>query len=99
MLVYSFIKDLSTDPMAIRTSYARNAVKSAVMRGIEEYGDDFEIAIEPSAEGRGAGATFDSTSDEYTGWYRRTDEQGEPVGYDYATGEWSDGYSSPEEDR
>ena len=99
LLMYSFIKDLSTDPMAIRTSYARNAVKSAVMRGIEEYGDDFEIAVEPAAEGRGAGAAFDSTSDEYTGWYRRTDEQGDPVGYDYETGEWSDGYGSAEDGR
>ncbi|WP_083279305.1 BCCT family transporter [Corynebacterium sp. HMSC05C01] len=98
LLMYSFIKDLSTDPIAIRNSYARNAVKSAVIRGIEEYGDDFEIVVEPSAAGEGAGAEFDSTSDEYTDWYRRTDEEGTPVGYDYETGEWSDGYQPEEED-
>ena len=97
LLMYSFIKDLSTDPIAIRNSYARNAVKSAVIRGIEEYGDDFEIVVEPSAAGEGAGAEFDSTSNEYTDWYRRTDEEGTPVGYDYETGEWSDGYQAEDE--
>ena len=98
LLMYSFIKDLSTDPMAIRNSYARNAVKSAVIRGIEEYGDDFEIVVEPSAAGEGAGAEFDSTSNEYTDWYRRTDEEGTPVGYDYETGTWADGYEAEDSD-
>ena len=45
----------------------------------------------------GAGATFDSTADDLTEWYRRTDEEGKPVGYDYKTGEWSDGYSADQD--
>ena len=92
ILMYSFTRDLSTDPMAIRSSYARNAMKSAVIRGLEEYGDDFKIAVEHAPEGEGAGAAFDSTSEDVTAWYRRTDEEGRPVGYDYETGTWSDGY-------
>ncbi len=97
VLMYSFVRDLSTDPIAIRNSYARNAVKSAVIRGLEEYGDDFELAVEPAEDGMGAGATFDSTADDLTEWYRRTDEEGKPVGYDYETGEWSDGYSADQD--
>ncbi len=93
-LMVSFIKDLRTDPMAIRRTYAATAVRDAVVRGLEEYGDDFEIAVEPTDAGRGVGAAtdVDSTSEELTGWYRRTNEEGEPVGYDYATGEWADGW-------
>lgn len=98
VLMYSFVRDLSTDPIAIRNAYARNAMKSAVIRGLEEYGDDFELAVEPAEEGMGAGATFDSTADDLTEWYRRTDEEGKPVGYDYKTGEWSDGYTPKEEE-
>ena len=30
--------------------------------------------------------------EDYTGWYQRTDEHGEPVGYDFETGEWADGW-------
>ena len=43
-------------------------------------------------EGRGAGADFDSTSERYTEWYQRTDEDGDNVDYDFGTGEWADGY-------
>ena len=31
-----------------------------------------------------AGADFDSSAPEVTEWYRRTDEDGRPVAYDYA---------------
>ena len=34
-----------------------------------------------------------------TAWYRRTDEEGRPVGYDYETGTWSDGYRDGEQDQ
>src|SRR5699024_5646084 len=43
-------------------------------------------------EGRGAGADFDSTSERYTEWYQRTDEDGDNVDYDFDTGKWADGY-------
>lgn len=90
-LVVAFIKDLSTDPAALRRSYGAAAVKNAVYRGLAEYGDDFELAVRRSEKGMGAGAAFDSTSEDYTQWYRRTDEEGRDVGYDYTSGEWGDG--------
>ncbi|CAM3914158.1 BCCT family transporter [Corynebacterium frankenforstense] len=90
-LVVAFIKDLSTDPAALRRSYGDAAVKNAVYRGLAEYGDDFELAVRRSEKGMGAGAAFDSTSEDYTQWYRRTDEEGRDVGFDYTSGEWGDG--------
>ena len=63
----------------IRRTYARTAVENAVVRGLEEHGDDFEISVASAPEGRGAGADFDSTAENVTEWYRRTDEDGEPI--------------------
>lgn len=73
-LLVAFVKDLATDPAALRTTYATTAVKEAVVRGLEEYGDDFEIAVERAPEGNGVGAAsgVDSTSAELTDWYRNT---------------------------
>ena len=102
-MAIAFIKDLSTDPAAIRHTYAKAAISNAVIRGLEEHGDDFELAIEPAEEGRGAGSSFDSTADHITDWYQRTDEEGNEVDYDYSTGTWADGWqpestTSPSED-
>ena len=36
------------------------------------------------------GSDFESTADEYTDWYARTDEDGNAVGYDYQSGEYVD---------
>ncbi|AIT61614.1 BCCT family transporter [Corynebacterium doosanense] len=98
-MMVAFIKDLSTDPVAIRRSYARTAIDNAVVRGLEEHGDDFELAVAQAPEGRGAGADYDSTASEVTDWYRRTDEHGNVVGYDYNTDTWSDGWSDPAADK
>ena len=38
------------------------------------------------------GADFDSSAPEVTDWYRRTDEDGNPVAYDYETGEFTDSH-------
>lgn len=95
-MMVSFIKDLSTDPIAIRRTYARTAVENAVVRGLEEHGDDFELTISQAPEGRGAGEKFDSTDESLTDWYQRTDEEGRKVDYDYRTGEWADGYVDEE---
>ncbi|HZK31475.1 MAG TPA: BCCT family transporter [Corynebacterium sp.] len=92
-MMVAFLRDLSTDPAAIRRTYARTAVENAVVRGLEKHGDDFELHVTESPDGRGAGADFDSTADHVTGWYRRTDEEGNVVGYNYETGEWSDGWT------
>ncbi len=91
-MMVAFIKDLRSDPMFIRRAYARAAVENAVVRGIEEHGDEFELSVEHAAEGRGAGSDFDSAADRYTEWYQRTDEDGAEVDYDFETDTWSDGY-------
>ncbi|MGM7671167.1 BCCT family transporter [Microbacterium sp. A93] len=93
LMVVAFLKDLSTDPDAIRGDYARTAISNAVRRGIEEHGDDFELSVREAPEGRGAGAEFDSTAEQVTEWYRRTDERGQPVDYDYGTGTYADGWT------
>ncbi|PQM75294.1 choline transporter [Corynebacterium sp. J010B-136] len=92
VMMVAFVKDLRSDPMFIRRTYAQTAVANAVIRGLEEHGDDFELTVRPAEEGRGAGADFDSTSERYTEWYQRTDEDGDNVDYDFDTGEWADGY-------
>ena len=79
LMMVSFLRDLRTDPAFIRRTYARTAVENAVVRGLEEHGDDFEISVASAPEGRGAGADFDSTAENVTEWYRRTDEDGEPI--------------------
>ncbi|GAB3594995.1 Glycine betaine transporter BetP [Corynebacterium faecale] len=93
LMTVAFLRDLTTDPAAIRRSYATAAVRNAVVRGLEEHGDDFELAVAASPEGKGAGAGFDSTADRVTGWYQRTDEDGNNIDYDYTTGEWEDGWT------
>ena len=93
LMAVAFLKDLRTDPAAIRNDYAESAVQNAVRRGIEEHGDDFELAVQQAPEGRGAGADFDSTAEEVTEWYQRTDEEGQPVDYDYETGTYADGWT------
>lgn len=92
VMMVAFVKDLRSDPMFIRRTYAQTAVANAVIRGLEEHGDDFELTVRSAEEGRGAGADFDSTSERYTEWYQRTDEDGDNVDYDFGTGEWADGY-------
>ena len=76
--------------MCIRDRYERAALPKAVRHGIEDHGDDFTLAVEPVPTGSqyAVGAEFDSTAAEVTDWYRRTDEDGNPVDYDYATGEY-----------
>ena len=60
--------------------------------GIEDHGDDFTLAVEPVDAGSpyAVGGDFDSTAAEVTDWYRRTDEDGNHVPYDYETGEFLD---------
>lgn len=88
VMMISFAKDLRSDPMMIRTWYARSAVDHAVREGVRRHGDDFEFAVVPSEKGRGAGAEFDSHADDVTAWYQRRDEEGDPVDYDYEQGQY-----------
>lgn len=97
-LAVAFVKDLRTDPAAIRRDYAKNAIRNAVVKGMTEHGDDFELSIARTDRDAGAGAHFDSTSDKVTDWYRRTDEDGNDVGYDYDSGKWADGWTPDSDD-
>lgn len=92
LIIIAWFRELRTDPYTLRHHYAENAVNNAVFKGVDRYGDDFALQVVAASPGEGAGSDVDSTSDEYTDWYRRTNEDGEPVGYSYETGEWADGW-------
>ncbi|MBE1514643.1 BCCT family transporter [Nesterenkonia halotolerans] len=92
LIMIAWSRELATDPHALREKYADLAVSNAVLDGVERYGDDFALEVVPTHPGEGAGAEVDSEHDDYTEWYQRTDEDGAPVGYDFATGEWADGW-------
>lgn len=92
LMCISLVKELRNDPMMIREHYQQMAIENAVRYGIEEHGDNFELAIEavdPESD-RGVGNEFDSTAEELTEWYARTDEDGSPVEYDYEQGAYID---------
>jgi len=92
LIIVAWVKELRTDPYALRHRYADNAISHAVIDGVDKYGDNFALKVVPTEPGEGAGGTTDSAHDDYTGWYQRTDEDGDPVGYDFETGEWEDGW-------
>lgn len=92
LMCIALIRELRHDPAAIRTFYEEQAVSNAIIHGVREHGDNFALAIEPTADDSdyATGAEFDSTAAEVTEWYARTDEEGHAVGYDYETGEYTD---------
>lgn len=90
LMAVALMKEMRTDPLVIRDSFEKSAVANAIVHGIEEHGDNFELAVtatEPDSH-RAAGAEFDSTAEQVTEWYTRTDEDGNPVEYDYRAGEY-----------
>ena len=86
LMVWAFLKDLSTDPARIRYDYARKAVSDAVIRGIEDHGEEFEFAVKHSPDGRGAGTGVDASDPKYTDWYK---EEAETSAMKLVTGEES----------
>lgn len=86
----ALVRELRSDPMIIRHEFGETAVQNAVKTGVQTYGDNFHIPVEPTEPGSetATGAGFDSTAKEHTEWYTRTDEDGNPVDYDYTTGEY-----------
>ncbi|HEY9564210.1 MAG TPA: BCCT family transporter [Nocardioides sp.] len=42
----ALVKDLSNDPLIVRRQYAVDAVTQAVITGVTEHGDDFEISVQ-----------------------------------------------------
>jgi len=87
LMVWAFLKDLSTDPARIRYDYARKAVSDAVIRGIEDHGEEFEFAVKHSPDGRGAGTGVDASDPKYTDWYK---EEAETSSMKLVTGEESE---------
>lgn len=92
LIIVAWVRELRTDPHTLRQQYAETAVSNAVIDGVDRFDDDFRIHVVRTDPGEGAGAGVDSMHEDYTGWYQRTDEHGEPVGYDFGTGEWADGW-------
>lgn len=93
LIMIAWLRELRTDPHTLRQHYARTAVNNAVVTGVDRYDDDFSLQVVKAPLGEGAGADIDSTHADYTDWYRRTDEDGEPVGFDFESGEWADGWA------
>ena len=87
LMVWAFLKDLSTDPARIRHDYARKAVSDAVIRGIEDHGEEFEFAVKQSPDGRGAGSSVDASDPKYTDWYK---EEAESSAMKLVTGQESE---------
>jgi choline/carnitine/betaine transport len=100
LIIVAWIRDLHTDPQFLRHRYAEAAIRNAVVQGVERYGDNFALqVVEAVPPEEGAGAGVDSADDRYTEWYRRTDENGEPVGFDFESGTWADGFDPDADDR
>ncbi|PQZ94734.1 choline transporter [Arthrobacter sp. MYb227] len=92
LILFAWFKELRTDPQALRLQYTERALNNAVTDGVERFGDDFAFKVGEAKGNGGAGAEMDSHNEAYTQWYQRTNEDGEPVGFDFETGEWADGY-------
>ncbi|NKE08589.1 MULTISPECIES: BCCT family transporter [Kocuria] len=91
-MVFALHKDLRSDPLILRDQYTRWALDKAVRHGIDDYGDDFMLGVQRASGANQKWATaahFDSAAPEYTQWYQRTDEDGNPLDYDYETGTYT----------
>ena len=54
-LAFALARDLSQDPVVVRRKYALAAVEHAVVAGVTEHGDDFQLTVEQSPPGEGVG--------------------------------------------
>jgi choline/carnitine/betaine transport len=54
-MAIALTKDLSQDPVVVRRAYAVAAVEQAVVAGVTEHGDDFQLTVEQTAPGEGVG--------------------------------------------
>jgi hypothetical protein len=69
-LAVSLAKDVRSDPMVLRRTYATEAVEQAVVDGITRHGDDFVLVVEAAGEadeGRTADARPVEFEDNSTG--------------------------------
>ncbi|WP_306233534.1 BCCT family transporter [Agrococcus beijingensis] len=54
-MAVALTKDLSQDPVVVRRAYAVAAVEQAVVAGVTEHGDDFQLTVEQTRPGEGVG--------------------------------------------
>jgi hypothetical protein len=93
LIIVAWIRDLRTDPYTLRHRYADAAMRNAVIEGVERYGDNFCLeVVEAGTPSGGAGADVDLSDERYTDWYQRTAENGQPVGFDFESRKWADGF-------
>lgn len=92
-MAVALVRELRNDPQVIRYTYENWALEKAVERGVEEHGDHWILSVEPVTppDEYATGEAMDTSDEEFTAWYQRTDEEGNPVEYDYETGEYADG--------
>lgn len=88
VMMFALYRDLQSDPALIRASYGAAALDEAVRAGLREHGDDFQVSVQKAADGEGVGHRPDTPSDVDTEWYIRTDADGNPIPYDYETGQY-----------
>lgn len=54
-MAVALVRDLSRDPMVVRSRYAKAAVERAVVAGVTQHGDDFSLTVDQTAPGEGVG--------------------------------------------
>ncbi|MDN6386115.1 MAG: BCCT family transporter [Corynebacterium sp.] len=101
LMAVALVRELRTDPFTIRDDFQEQALSNAVVHGVREHGDNFAIAVEQTDADSdyATGGDFNSRAAEVTDWYTRTDEDGNPVDYDYETGEYVTGEQPSPDDR
>ncbi|MDN6705311.1 BCCT family transporter [Corynebacterium glyciniphilum] len=90
LMAVALLRELRTDPYTIRDDFQEQALSNAVVHGVRDHGDNFAIAVEETDADSdyATGGDFNSRAAEATDWYTRTDEDGDPVDYDYERGEY-----------
>jgi len=78
-MMFSWARDLRTDPYILRSRYAKAAIAQGVRLGIADHGDDFVFGSSAVATDEGAGGWIDSTDPKLTAWYTEAAEEGEIV--------------------
>jgi choline-glycine betaine transporter len=56
-LAVALARDVRSDPLVLRRTYAKEAVEQAVVEGITRHGDDFVLVVEAGDSEEGSGAT------------------------------------------